>query len=314
MGVIELILTGVGLSMDAFAVAVCKGLGMRRVNWGHAFIIALFFGGFQALMPLVGWAVGGLFSGYITAVDHWIAFGLLAFIGGKMLWDAFHEDDASCACGRDCDRCPKRNTPACDDPDAALSLDASASAASAVASASPASATASSVPTAATPAPASTAAAPVAAAPAASASAAPAASVPAPVAPAASAPAAPAASAPAAAAASASAAPAASVPAPVAPAASGSTVPSEPLDYRELIMLAVATSIDALAVGITFAFLGVNIWLAVAVIGVTTFILSFAGVVLGNQFGARFEKPATIAGGAVLIFLGTKILVEHLLG
>lgn len=306
MGVVELILTGVGLSMDAFAVAVCKGLGMRRVNWGHAFIIALFFGGFQALMPLVGWTVGGLFSGYITAVDHWIAFGLLAFIGGKMLWDAFHEDDASCACGRDCDRCPKRNTPACDDPDAALSLDASASAASAAATTSPASAAASSVPTAATPAPASTAAAPV--------SAAPAASLPAPVAPAASAP--------AAAAASASAAPAASVPAPVAPAASasptpaapGSTVPSEPLDYRELIMLAVATSIDALAVGITFAFLGVNIWLAVAVIGVTTFILSFAGVVLGNQFGARFEKPATIAGGVVLIFLGIKILAEHLLG
>lgn len=306
MGVIELILTGVGLSMDAFAVAVCKGLGMRRVNWGHALIIALFFGGFQALMPLVGWAVGGLFSGYISAVDHWIAFGLLAFIGGKMLWDAFHEDDASCACGRDCDRCPKRNTPACDDPDAALSLDASASAASAAATTSPASAAASSVPTAATPAPASTAAAPV--------SAAPAASLPAP--------AAPAASAPAAAAASASAAPAASVPAPVAPAASasptpaapGSTVPSEPLDYRELIMLAVATSIDALAVGITFAFLGVNIWLAVAVIGVTTFILSFAGVVLGNQFGARFEKPATIAGGVVLIFLGIKILAEHLLG
>lgn len=213
MGVIELFLTGVGLSMDAFAVAVCKGLGMRRVRWSHAFVIALFFGGFQALMPLVGWAVGSLFSSYITAVDHWIAFGLLAFIGGKMLWDAFHDDDgASCACGRDCARCPKRNTDACDDPDAAAA-------------------------------------------------------------------------------------------APAAPA----------LDYRELTMLAVATSIDALAVGITFAFLGVNIWLAIAVIGVTTFALSFAGVAIGNQFGARFERPATIAGGIVLILLGAKILAEHLL-
>lgn len=211
MGVIELVLTGVGLSMDAFAVAVCKGLGMRRVNWGHALVIALFFGGFQALMPLIGWAVGSLFSGYITAVDHWIAFGLLAFIGGKMLWDAFHEGDAgSCACGRDCASCPKRDTPSCDDPDAA--------------------------------------------------------------------------------------------------AASGAPA----LDYRELTMLAVATSIDALAVGITFAFLGVNIWLAIAIIGVTTFALSFAGVAIGNQFGARFEKPATIAGGIVLILLGAKILLEHL--
>ncbi|MEC4183714.1 manganese efflux pump MntP family protein [Adlercreutzia sp. R21] len=210
MGIIELILTGVGLSMDAFAVAVCKGLGMRRVQWGQALVIALFFGGFQALMPLVGWAAGSLFSSSIKAVDHWIAFGLLAFIGGKMLWDAFHEDGAgSCACGRDCASCPKRNTPACDDPVAA-----------------------------------------------------------------------------------------------------GTVAP--PLDYRELTMMAVATSIDALAVGITFAFLGVNIWLAVAIIGVTTFALSFAGVAIGNQFGARFEKPATIAGGLVLILLGTKILLEHL--
>lgn len=246
MGVIELILTGVGLSMDAFAVAVCKGLGMRRVNWGHALIIALFFGGFQALMPLIGWAAGSLFSSYITAVDHWIAFGLLALIGGKMLWDAFHEDNATCVCGRDCDHCSKRNTPACDGPDVAVSLGASASAASASAATSPATT----------------------------------------------------------AAASASAV----------PAATALAGPLEPLDYRELIMLAVATSIDALAVGITFAFLGVNIWLAIAAIGVTTFILSFAGVAVGNQFGARFEKPATIAGGIVLILLGTKILVEHLFG
>ncbi len=93
MGFVELVLMGVGLSMDAFAVAVCKGLCMPKVRWGQAVVIALFFGGFQALMPLVGWAIGSLFSSYITAVDHWIAFGLLAFIGAKMLWDAFHEED-----------------------------------------------------------------------------------------------------------------------------------------------------------------------------------------------------------------------------
>lgn len=87
-----------------------------------------------------------------------------------------------------------------------------------------------------------------------------------------------------------------------------------PLDYRELVMLAIATSIDALAVGITFAFLGVNIWVAITIIGVTTFVLSLVGVVVGNQFGSRFEKPATIAGGIVLILIGLKILIEHLAG
>lgn len=86
------------------------------------------------------------------------------------------------------------------------------------------------------------------------------------------------------------------------------------LDYRELVMLAIATSIDALAVGITFAFLGVNIWVAITIIGVTTFVLSLVGVVVGNQFGSRFEKPATIAGGIVLILIGLKILIEHLAG
>ncbi|MEE0706896.1 MAG: manganese efflux pump MntP family protein [Adlercreutzia sp.] len=185
MGFVELVLMGVGLSMDAFAVAVCKGLCMPKVRWGQAVVIALFFGGFQALMPLVGWAVGSLFSSYITAIDHWIAFGLLAFIGAKMLWDAFHEEDEEVVC-------------------------------------------------------------------------------------------------------------------------------KTRLDLRELTLLAVATSIDALAVGITFAFLGVNILAAIAVIGVTTFVLSLVGVVVGNAFGSRFEKPATIAGGIVLILIGLKILLEHL--
>ena len=191
MGFLETFLIGVGLSMDAFAVAVCKGLGMKKINWRHTFVIALFFGVFQALMPLLGWALGTQLASLITPIDHWIAFGLLAFIGAKMLVDAFKGEDGcdeDCACGE-----------------------------------------------------------------------------------------------------------------------------SEPgLDIKELLMLAVATSIDALAVGITFAFLGVNIWLAILIIGVTTFVLSFIGVAIGNQFGSRFEKPATIAGGVVLILIGVKILVEHL--
>lgn len=193
MGFVETFLIGVGLSMDAFAVAICKGLGMKRINWQHALIIALFFGGFQALMPLVGWALGTQFASLITPIDHWVAFGLLVFIGGKMLRDALR-GDVECDC----------ENGVC---------------------------------------------------------------------------------------------------------AAG----EQRLDYRELLMMAIATSIDALAVGVTFAFLGVSIWLAIAIIGVTTFVLSFAGVVIGNQFGSRFEKPATIAGGVVLILIGLKILLEGLL-
>lgn len=188
MGFIELFVIGVGLSMDAFAVAVCKGLGMKMVNWRHAFVIALMFGGFQGLMPLIGWALGSQLTSLIEPVDHWIAFILLVFIGGKMLWDAFRGDDGCETCG-----CAE-----------------------------------------------------------------------------------------------------------------------EKLDMRELLMMAVATSIDALAVGVTFAFLGENVMAAVVVIGVTTFALSFVGVVAGNRFGARFEKPATVAGGVVLVLIGLKILFEHL--
>ena len=187
MGVIELLLIGVGLSMDAFAVAICKGLCMKQLDVRQALVIALFFGGFQALMPLVGWALGTQFEQFITPVDHWIAFALLAFIGGKMLWDSFREDDEGMACAAD-----------------------------------------------------------------------------------------------------------------------------GRLDLRELTMLAVATSIDALAVGITFAFLRVDIVLSVGLIGATTFLLSLVGVAVGHRFGARYEKPATIVGGIVLILIGVKILLEHL--
>lgn len=208
MGFLELLLIGVGLSMDAFAVSVCKGLGMRTINYRHALVIALFFGGFQALMPLVGWALGSQFAGFVTPVDHWIAFALLAFIGGKMLWDAFHEDagddSGEDAAKGECDG-PER----CDCEGRVAACE-------------------------------------------------------------------------------------------------------EQLDLRELVMLAVATSIDALAVGISFAFLDIDIVAAVSIIGITTFLLSFAGVAIGNRFGARYEKGATIVGGVVLIVIGAKILVEHL--
>ena len=183
MGLIELVLIAVGLSMDAFAVSVCKGLGMRRLNMGQAVVIALFFGGFQALMPVIGWAVGAQFAHFVSTYAHWIAFALLAFVGGKMLWDAFHEDEGE---------------------DAGLFK----------------------------------------------------------------------------------------------------------LELGDLLMLAIATSIDALAVGVSFAFLDVAIAPSAALIGVTTFALSIAGVVIGNQFGSRWEKPATIAGGIVLILIGLKVLLE----
>ena len=173
--------------MDAFAASVCKGLGMSRLNMRQAAVISLFFGGFQALMPLIGWALGSQLTDFIAPIDHWIAFGLLAFVGGKMLWDAFHEDDE----------------------DEGVQTD-------------------------------------------------------------------------------------------------------EKLDLKELLMLAIATSIDALAVGITFAFLQVAIVPSITIIGLTTFVISFAGVAVGHFFGARFEKPATIVGGVVLIMIGVKILLEHL--
>ncbi len=184
MGIIELLLIAVGLSMDAFAVSLCKGLAMRRVNWRRAGIIALFFGGFQAVMPLIGWALGRQFEQYITAYDHWIAFILLAFIGGKMIVEALH--------------------------------------------------------------------------------------------------------------------------------GGGEAEEEGALDLKELFILAVATSIDALAVGITFAFLSVNIVPSVLMIGATTFLLSLVGVAVGSAFGAKLMKKAEIFGGAILIAIGLKILLEHL--
>ena len=179
---LELFLIGVGLSMDAFAVSVCKGLSVPRVRLGHALTVGLYFGGFQALMPLVGYLLGSRFQSLITSVDHWVAFVLLCFIGVNMIRESLGEDE---------------------------SLDASFS-------------------------------------------------------------------------------------------------------VLAMIPLAVATSIDALAVGITFAFLKVDILPAVALIGLTTFCLSAVGIKVGNVFGAKYRAGAERLGGIVLILLGLKILLEHL--
>ena len=183
MGLIELFLIAVGLSMDAFAVSVCKGLAMPKCTFKKAAIVGLWFGGFQALMPAIGYVLGAQFQETIASIDHWIAFVLLALIGGNMIHEALDNDEEE--------------------------ADAS-------------------------------------------------------------------------------------------------------LDVKTMFLLAVATSIDALAIGITFAFLKVNIIPAVCFIGIVTFIISFAGVKIGNIFGARYKNKAEIVGGVILILLGLKILLEYL--
>ncbi|MDD6615824.1 MAG: manganese efflux pump MntP family protein [Lachnospiraceae bacterium] len=184
MGLIELFVLAVGLSMDAFAVSVCKGLAMARCDVKKAMTCGIWFGGFQALMPAIGYVLGRQFVDYITAIDHWIAFVLLAFIGGNMIREAVSGEEEET---------------------------------------------------------------------------------------------------------------------------------DDSLDIKTMFLLAVATSIDALAVGITFAFLpGTNIVAAVSFIGIVTFVLSSLGVKIGNVFGMRYKKKAEIAGGAILLILGVKILLEHL--
>ena len=172
--------------MDAFAAAVCKGLNQKKFNIKNGFIIALFFGGFQALMPFLGWALGKQFEKYITSIDHWIAFVLLGFIGGKMIYEALTEKEET-----------------------------------------------------------------------------------------------------------------------------QESAVREILDLKEIFVLSVATSIDALAVGITFAFLTVNIASSVTLIGLTTFVISFAGFVIGNKFGAKYQNKAELLGGIILVLIGFKILLEH---
>ena len=249
MGLAELVLVAVGLSMDAFAVAVCKGLAMKRLDMRQAFVIAAFFGGFQAAMPVLGWALGSQFASVVEPVDHWVAFALLAFVGAKMLMEGVR-------------------MPAADGD----------------------------VPPAAAP--------PAPAAPRGQAT---------PVALSAAAPGPPPAPGPQAAPAACSSQAAPDQAAPAAPAAPCAPAPASPeLDLKELAMLAVATSIDALAVGVSFAFLRVNIATSSLLIGCVTFALSFAGVAAGHQFGRRWERPSTIAGGVVLVLMGAKILAEHL--
>ncbi len=184
MGIIEIIAISIGLAMDAFSVAICKGLAMKKMNWKNAVIIGLYFGGFQALMPLIGYVLGVGFESKITQIDHWIAFILLLIIGGKMILETLNKDEE-------------------------ISYNSN-------------------------------------------------------------------------------------------------------VGVKVMLVLAVATSIDALAVGITLAFLNTNIVLPVFFIGIITFVLSIIGVKIGNIFGDKYEKKAELVGGVILILIGTKILLEHL--
>ena len=179
-----LLLLATGVSADAFAVALGKGLQLRRQVLARALLIGLLFGLAQALMPLAGYLLGSTFADRIAAYDHWVAFGLLAAVGGKMLWEALR--------------------PSADDE------------------------------------------------------------------------------------------------------------PADEVSVRELLVLALATSIDALAVGVSFAFLEIDVWVAVLVIGLTTFVLSVAAVLLGHRVGTRFQRPAEVVGGLVLILIGAQIVVQHL--
>ena len=190
MGAVELIILAVGLSMDAFAVAICKGLSMKKVSFKEMAIVGLWFGGFQALMPLIGYFLGEAFEKYIEQIDHWVAFVLLVLIGALMIKESFEKEE-------------KKEE---DKEDS-----------------------------------------------------------------------------------------------------------SSPLAFKTMLTMAIATSIDALAVGISFGILpDVNITVAVSSIGIITFILSSVGVKIGNVFGAKYKSKAEFAGGLILVLLGIKILLEHL--
>ncbi|MBQ1453563.1 MAG: manganese efflux pump [Ruminococcus sp.] len=183
MSYLELFVIAVGLSMDAFAVSICKGLSVRRLRPRHNLICGLYFGGFQALMPVIGWLLGRQFESLIKSIDHWIAFALLVLIGANMIREAVKNEEENL---------------------------------------------------------------------------------------------------------------------------------NDSFSPKTMLPLAVATSIDALAVGVTFAFLDVSIVPAVSMIGATTFILSAVGVKIGNVFGAKYKSKAELVGGIVLVAMGIKILIEHL--
>lgn len=186
MNLWELLLIAVGLSMDAFAVSICKGLSMKTMNWKNGLLAGVYFGLFQAGMPLLGYFLGIQFQGIINNIDHWIAFVLLFIIGANMIREAFSKS-GECTNGAD-----------------------------------------------------------------------------------------------------------------------------DSFNFKTMIVLALATSIDALAVGVSFAFLNVSIIPAVSFIGVITFTLSIAGIKVGNVFGCKYKTKAELAGGIILIFMGTRILLQHL--
>lgn len=188
MGIFELFILAVGLSMDAFAVSICKGLCVQKTTLKHMCIAGLWFGGFQALMPFIGFTLGSAFTEYIITIDHWVAFVLLGLIGSNMIKEALsNEEDCECSCE------------------------------------------------------------------------------------------------------------------------------INPFGIKTMFLMAVATSIDALAVGVTFAFLRVNIIWAITFIGITTFCFSAVGIKIGSIFGSKFKSKAEFAGGLILIGLGIKILLEHTL-
>lgn len=186
MGLTELLIIAIGLSMDAFAVSICKGLSVQKVRPVHLIKSGLWFGGFQALMPLAGYFLGVSFADFVGSVDHWVAFILLGIIGGNMIKESSGKDEECC--------------------------------------------------------------------------------------------------------------------------------PSPDFSFRTMLAMAVATSIDALAVGVSLAFLKVNIWKAIMLIGIITFIFSGAGIAIGNFFGAKWKSKAEFAGGFILIAMGLKILLDHTLG
>lgn len=192
MSLIELVLIAIGLAMDAFAVSICKGLTLKKLQLDKAILCGLYFGGFQALMPIIGYFLGYGFRDYIEAYDHWIAFVLLAAIGISTIRGAQGEDEDESDIDQD------------------------------------------------------------------------------------------------------------------------SNLYSDNFSFKSMLPLAVATSIDALAVGVSLAFLKVNIWKAAGLIGIITFVIAMLGVKIGQTFGFRFKKKAELAGGIILILIGFKILVDHL--
>ena len=227
MGIIEVLLLAVGLSMDAFAVSICKGLATEKAGIGHMVTAGLWFGGFQMLMPVTGYLLGSTFASYITAIDHWIAFVLLGLIGLNMIRESRSDDCPEGSCSNDV--CPERGRDESEEGgDESREIDRSESKEGGCES-------------------------------------------------------------------------------------KGGSEPAEdkPFGFKSMFIMAVATSIDALAVGITFAFLRVNMVTAIPLIGTTTFLISAAGIKIGSIFGSRFQSKAELAGGIILILLGAKILLEH---